>query len=248
MEPYVADHEIESSLGYTGTPVSEDARAGLLGNLHQRKNRGRNLALFPTGQWLRLLDLTGDPQLATQATVSCSLGGVKVSDMPRVIGRIQWGSDGGTHEALFDFIHGTQLSIPSDGIRVDAMIEGNQAGVPQVIAGASVGYYPRGGLSPRRTILNPEIVDAQSAVAYDIPAFASHVSIGIGSVPATQTGAVVTVEFMSAGGGSMTFVTSMSTYEASRPIPIPNGATQVQVYNLLEEINVNQLLIFELFL
>jgi hypothetical protein len=251
VEPYIADSEILSALGYTGMTtasdkptISGDVHAGLLGNLHERKNRGRNLPLFDNGQFLRLLDTTGDPQLASQATLSCSLAGADLAIMPRVTGEIQWGTDGGTHEALFDFVHGTQLSVPADGIRLSALIEDNPAHLPFVVAGASVGYYPRGGIPPRRTLHSVADIDTNASGTYVIPAFASRVAVGVVGI-GILTGPIITVAFLAATGVPMMTVAALTGFEASRSIPIPNGAASVVVTNLSDEA-VSQHVIFDL--
>lgn len=247
---YVADQEMMSALGHTGAPgltngLSGDAFAALLGNAHERKNRGRNVPLLTTASWQRILDLTGDPQLASQTTVTCSLGGVELAKMPRVTGRLQWGTDGGTHEVLFDFVHGTLLSVPADGIRLDAIVDADPADVKEVLAGASVAYYPRGGLAPRRTLLTGVVGDDDNTT-FDIPAFASRVAAGVTTAdPTDLTGDAVAIEFLDSNGVSMMVVTG-TVYQLAQSTVIPNGAAQVKVYNLLDGIEVTQSLIFDL--
>ena len=96
----------QSALFDTGVrDLGKVAAAGNLGNEYQRKNRGRYQSIL-TGQGaVRLVDVVGDDQLATQTTITCSLesalgsraDNASASDLPEVLGVIHWGTDGAAH-------------------------------------------------------------------------------------------------------------------------------------------------------
>jgi hypothetical protein len=227
----------QSALFDTGVrDLGKVAAAGNLGNEYQRKNRGRYQAIM-TGQGaVRLVDVVGDDQLATQTTITCSLesaagsraDNASASDLPEVLGVIHWGTDGAAHTAEFDWLRGTVLTVAASSIRVDVQIEHDPAELGSVLARASIGYMPRPGRGPQRTF--GATLDPAALALYPIPAFAARViALRAAADPADppSLGALIGLTWLDGSGAPIGIVITVG----AASMPIPNGAVSLQVTN-----------------
>lgn len=242
---------LDSNLGATGEQLPKVAAAAMLGNLSQRKNRGRyaDLPVPPAGNPgmpATVLELTGDDQLAAGIQVSCSIApidswqpGQEALSIARVLGRVYWGTDGAQHVAEFDWIHGAVLSVAGSFCMVQGHIledaEQLQAAVATRI-GASVGYFPH---SPplRRTYVNLA-VPAGDTIRNPVPPFARSVEV------LRSPQAAVTAVLEDASGFPLAM---LSTLNGVR-FPLVPGTAQVAVSNMsLDPLNAIQT-VFELWI
>lgn len=215
---------LRSELARGEPELSLEVSSAPLGDAYERKNRGRFQQIDPAGGFVRLLDVVGDDQLAQHLTVHASARPVESytaatrANVPPIVLRVSWGTDGAAHEAELDLVQGACFSVAASSLRVDAAIEppyGEESQEPANVA-VSVGYYPSPTRATRtfRRVLSGDDGPA-SLQLVPIPAFATRVEVlryGIQAVFAGFLDASQAVTF----GGVLT----------SGPIdlPIPNGA------------------------
>lgn len=186
-----------SRLADTGAKLPAVVSQGLLGNAHQRKDRGRWADLPVTGQQFTVLSVTGDDQLSAGCQVQCSLQQLQqpaadefLSDvMPAVLGTVRWGTDGVQHQAEFDWLHGVTFSLSASFLEVSArvLLESQTAQPIPVRAGAALGYFPHS--KPLRRSFFAREIESLGEARFPVPAFARNVSILLsphGSVIAVQ--------------------------------------------------------------
>lgn len=232
----------KSHLEDTGrAPLPYVVREAPLGDGTERKNRGRYQVVGAAA--VRLLDVTGEDQLAQQLTVHASLkrvdGWIEADerDLPRGVLHAHWGTDGAAHDAEIDLLQGACFSVAASSLRVDAQIEdaGQQANVA-----ISVGYYPS-RCRPQRTRRIENLLENGGAQFVTVPPFARSVSILI--VPSALVGgiAVQIVDQTLIGGLG-------GVFSAAYPIvlPLPNGAARILVVNPNAVPIPRVLLVFEL--
>jgi hypothetical protein len=230
------DHTLKSALGIKSLELGPVVGAGALGQAYQRKNRGRFQNIQTGGQWVRLLDVVGEDQLAAAVSIACSLQRAQsftpadASILPAVVGRLDWGTDGAAHVAEFDFVNGTTIVPAGSAFRVDVRIESDPAELGAVLALCSVGYLPSSRQPARRTLSTPAPLEPEATIVHQIPAFASQLEVLRAPDPLVlpSLGAGVAVLVQDAAG---TTIAALST--AGRAVmPLPQGAAQVEIQNL----------------
>ncbi len=217
-----------------GPGDNEFRERGPLGSDNMRRQQGRsfNLTTLPdkpravrerlvfTGGVGKGNDGIGDAY-ASAVTIACSLIG-----RGTVVGLVEWGTDGHSNSAHFDWLNGTTIHVAGASFTVSAELvpDGSETALAEgldVTVGASIAYWSAGRQHPTRTIYAPAGIT--SAVEVEIPAFASRLH-----VTANITPLAVTAEFLSQGGIVLaTYVTAAFANGAS--VPIPNGATEVRL-------------------
>jgi hypothetical protein len=175
-----------SRLSETGAELPSTVSDAILGNNHQRKNRGRWAELAPGGRPVEVLAVTGDDQLAAGCQVSCSLQSMQQEQpgfaslvLPAVIGSCRFGTDGVQHAFEFDWVNGVLFSIAGSYIEVVAQLRDFGADPPAapipVKAGAALGFFPHS--RPLRRSYVFRAVAAGATVIAPIPAFARSVQV-----------------------------------------------------------------------
>lgn len=233
------DNDLHSGLKRTGLrDLGAVVEAGPLGNAYQRKNRGRLETLVTGAPFVRLLDTRGDVQLSAHTTLTIDLTRVQAAApgqervMPAVVGRVRWGSDGASHEALFDVLHGTTLSVAAASVQLDAAIESDPLELGSVHARASIGYMPRAAPPIRRTLRELE-VPSLAIANFPIPAFATAFRV----LRAPQDAVAVAQE--DGTGGVLAFLsTSFDVHQVVLPDAVVIAVTNLSA-DQLDQISVS---------
>lgn len=159
---------------------------------------------------------------ASACTIFCSRDG----RAGLVLGTVEWGTDGHSNVASFDWLNGTCVHVGGSSFTVtaelipdpgaDALAENLRVNV-----GASIAYYAASRLRPTRTIYAP--LGGAGDVDVEVPAFASLLHVG-----STVSPLAVTAQFRTEGG------LALATYPAAAfgggaSVPIPNGASIVRL-------------------
>jgi hypothetical protein len=226
----------QSRLNGDASPTSPTVEAGLLGGLDQRKNRGRLVVVSRNGGQQRVIDVSGDDQLATVTTISLATVMQSVPEaldpppteqtrMP-VVAHIEWGTDGGMGIADLDLVRGTVVQVPSSSVRVQVGFDpeyataafADVAWYPALGVVGSIGYMPSARGAAQRTLIGQvgEGVEFRRLV----PQFARRVRF-VRSTVATA----LAIELISAG---VVFAT-LAAIDPTLEIPIPNWCTEIRV-------------------
>lgn len=213
------------------TEQSPEAAWALLGEGYDRKNRGRSVELRH-GETVPLIDTVGMDDLACQTTIACEVVPVlpatdgevplSVSQTPPIIGLLEWGNDGATVSAEFDFVNGTQLSVAAASVRVGARYDTPPAEPFPVLVRAHIGYMPKPAGPITRTFR--AAIDPGAQVVLPVPKFARRVRL----VRSPQNAAILSLFQV------FPFV-QIATVSSAAPeleLPIPNDARAVVVDNL----------------
>lgn len=163
------------------TPASFSAETenALLGEYYSRKNRGRSERIA-TAEVAILIDCVGDDELAAGFQIACEVvpaDGTVDGKIPPVVGLIEWGTDGSTETAEFDFVNGTVISVAGSSVRVKARYEMPPAAdhpVPAIVR-AHIGYFPKPAAPAQRTLGGLAV--ASASVVVSVPKFARFVRV-----------------------------------------------------------------------
>jgi len=198
------------------------------------------LSNFP-GASFRLIDVAGDPHLAHQLTVT---GAFQVTsgdtDLADWILRATWASYGWETVADIDLVHGTTFTVYASSLQVAALQVDFGAGAQSVSVGAFVALGERADSSrpPQRTlrVINSNDADATilpgaSSQAALIPNYARDLVVQFQTTP---QGAAVTgvVQFRGDNAVIVSEVVVNFNGDSPPPIPIPNDADTVRIFNL----------------
>lgn len=216
--------ELRSALGFTGAK-HPNASTRLLGNAEQRKNRGRWETLTLGGQAKPLLSVEGDPQQSEVVFITCAVqshANEDTSDLPQVVGTLQWGSDGGAVQSVdFDFLRGATLSVAGNFVSVTARIEAAPGSVTDCSVGAFIGYGVKASGPAQRT-LGAELNNGDVALM-DVPRFARSVRV-LRAVPGASLG----VAWLDAAGAALASWTASTDF----PLVVPAGAVSLRITNV----------------
>jgi hypothetical protein len=227
---------LNSALRLESLPLGPVVGAGALGDTHQRKNRGRFQEITAGLHWVRLIDLVGEDQLASAATIACSVLRAQSflpsqrSILPSVLGHIEWGTDGAAHAADFDFLNGTTITVAGSAFRVDVRIEADPADLGAVLALCSIGYLSSSPQPARRTLATLAPLAPGASLVHPVPAFASSLEVVRTADPLVlpSLGSAIQVLVQDAAG---TTIAALST--SDRAVQrLPQGAAFVEVVNL----------------
>lgn len=208
--------------------------AGPLGSTNMRRQQGRSFLLTndPERPLLReRLIFTGGvgkgnkgvgDAYASACTIACSRGG----ELGTVIGTIEWGTDGHSNVAYFDWLNGTCIHVGGSAFTLTAELvpDGANEAIAEntsVTVGASIAYYAASRRPPTRTIYAP--LAGLGPVELEVPSFAS-----VLHVASTITPLVVQVEFLS-GAGLLLSLYTATAFGNGSSVPIPNGAKTVRL-------------------
>ena len=228
--------DLKSALGLKSLDLGPVVTAGALGQGYQRKNRGRFQTIGLGSNWVRLLDVVGEDQLAAAVTIACSLQRAQsftpaeVSILPAVVGRLDWGTDGAAHVVEFDFLNGTTITAAGSAFRVDVRIEADPAELGTVLALCSIGYMPSSPQAARRTLGTLAPLAPGASLVHPIPAFASMVEVLRTADPLVlpSLGAAVQVLAQDAAGNTLA---ALSTVDRA-VMRLPQGTARLEVVNL----------------
>lgn len=203
---------------------------GPLGANNMRRQQGRSFALSNAGNapmTRERLIFTGGvgkgnkgdgDAYASACTIACS------RDMQApgtVLGLIEWGTDGHSNSAYFDWLNGTCIHVAGSSFCLTAELVPDRDAVAiapgtTVTVGASIGYYAASRRPPTRTIYGP--IAGPGAIDVEVPAFASVLHVASSITPL-----VVAVEFRTPGGLILANYLA-ADFAAGASVPIPNGA------------------------
>jgi hypothetical protein len=209
--------------------LGPETEMGALGNAWRQKNRGRSQVLGPqaNAQAVDLVSVTGDDQLSRQMTLTCQVERHEVVgvNFPPVVGDLSWGNDGFQARAMFDFLHGAQVTLAGAFVRLAARFDTDAPGVvgvqlPLARVGAHLSYQPPATAPLYRTRYLSLLAGAAGVI--DIPAFAERLD-----VLRTGPSGTVLVELLDRLGA--TVASNSTAFEISTRLP--NDARQVRVTN-----------------
>lgn len=226
--------------GWNTPDVSADARAALLGDGNQRKNRGRSAEMSIDSPPTVLLDLMGDDQLASGATITLGVRAVQsqmpglypYSSTPPLVARVDWGVDGSAFHADVDMRQGATFTLSASSLRLQAMVDelalvpiagaGGRVAWPPApcIVSASAGYYTARCTATRTVYAR---VDALATGTVFVPAFARRVRLTSTAPSGALTAAVFATIFP-----PVVAVSSSSPID----IELPNGSNSIVIQNM----------------
>jgi hypothetical protein len=216
------------------TPIkySAETEGGLLGEYFNRKQRGSS-GRIATAESVVLVDCVGDNELAAGIQIACEveeINKVQVQEAPPgtlvtppVVGILEWGNDGATVSAEFDFVNGTILSVAAASVRLRAQYEIPPQQPFPVVLRAHVGYFPKPAGPAQRSF--SATVAAGSDVAFPVPKFARRVRL----VRSPLVSARLNVLSLFPLG---TVAQYGPTVDPVLDLPLPNGSRLVAVSNL----------------
>lgn len=219
--------ERASNLADTGAKLALGLAEGLLGNAHQRKNRGRWVELAPGGSG-QVLAVTGDDQLAAGCQVACSLkpvgsaaAGLASMSIPPVLGVLRWGTDGVQHELEFDFVQGVVFSVAGSYLEVTArnLAPADGETALSVQAGGALGYFPHS--RPLRRSFSARDVEAADIFRCPVPPFARTVE----AIRSPQGAVILVCEDLTG------FPLAMVSTVGPAVLPIVPETAQVAIFN-----------------
>jgi hypothetical protein len=194
------------------------------------------------GASFRLIDIAGDPHLAHQLTVT---GAFQVTsgdtDLADWILRATWASYGWETVADIDLVHGTTFTVYASSLQVAAQQLDFGSGAQDVRVGAFVALGERADSSrpPQRTlrVINSNGADAtiapgQSSQAAFIPNYARDLVVQFQTTP---QGAPVFGVLQFRGDNAVIVsevVVDFNSGFSPPPMPIPNDADTVRIFNL----------------
>lgn len=155
---------------------------------------------------------------ASAVSIACSRDGAPGS----VLGTIEWGTDGHSNTARFDWLQGTVIHVAGSAFTLTAELipdKNEEALAPDltVTAGASIAYYASSRQRPTRTLYAAGPIGG--AVDVEIPAFAASLHLSSDVSPLA-----VAVEFRTDGGLVLSTYLA-ADFAAGAFVPVPNGAT-----------------------
>lgn len=141
---------------------------------------------------------------------------------PRVIGTLQWGTDGTQGAVQFDWLHGTVVQAVASGFKVSARLLEPYAGAGiaegvRVRVGAWIGYYPASHCGPRITTSRAIAADTE---AIDVPPYACRAQVR------ASDGTVGELAWLAAPGGQVLSLESVTESD------VPGGARVLSVAGL----------------
>lgn len=217
------------------TEFSAETEHALLGEYFARKNRGRSEELS-IARDVTLIDCVGNDELATAFQISCELAQVRpfqdgeqpegTNQTPPVVGLLEWGTDGATVSAEFDFANGTILSVAASSVRLRARFDNPPEGVPAdfaIVARAQIGYFTKPSGPATRTLRATVANGAQ--IAFPVPKFARRVRVVRSPLAST------TVELFSVFPAFASIALDGPSVAPEIQLPIPNDARVVVISN-----------------
>lgn len=158
---------------------------------------------------------------ASACTLACSITG-----RGTVRGKIEWGTDGHSNTAYFDWLQGTVIHVAGAAFTLEAELVADAAdeelaGDLDVTVGASIGYYAAGRRAPTRTLYGA--APPAGAVEIEITPFAAVLHVASNVAPLD-----VLAEFLNAASVVLTAYTE-TDFAAGASVPVPNGAVAVRL-------------------
>lgn len=189
---------------------------------------------------------------ASALSITCHLDMIDTEESPQpqpgnILGEIEWGTDGTSAKAEFDWKHGTVIQVSGSFVKLRAFLESvpgldpDEVVVRQTVGG-HIGYYPVTKCAPTRTLFVGGIADAGESDPLRIPRFACK-TFFLG-VPAVASNDVV-IRYR-AQPASAPIAEGQGALASSLGFLIPNGAHYVTVTNDSGDPIVDSRLIFEL--
>lgn len=187
---------------------------------------------------------------ASALSITCHLDMIDTPVEPQpqpadILGEIEWGTDGTSAKAEFDWKHGTVLQVSGSFVRMSAFLEGVPGIQPPALeeqtVGGHIGYYPVTRCLPTRTFaLGPIQGTGTASDIIRIPRFACKAFFF--PLPFVAGVTDVTLEYISIVG------TGIAQADALTPTGniIPGRAHYVRVINNAVPALVNAQLVFEL--
>lgn len=211
-----------------------DAHQGNPDQTHIFGSAGRPILVAPGGIETVARVRADDPR-AQSAVVSLSAP-FALPTNTHIFAVVQWGTDGVTHQAVCDFIRGTQLAVAGSWIQVAG---GNESSsISPVLLGASLAYGFSRGLAvvPTRTLRHANLV-APTSVTFDVPAYA--VDVRYFRDPETS---VCFLDFLSASAQRIYGQSLAANVSQEIAIPIAADCTQVRVRVVADSLGSGRLM------
>jgi hypothetical protein len=148
---------------------------------------------------------------------------------------IEWGVRGAQARAIVDFVNGMTISVVASFLNVKAAITQSS---PDTIQGTSGAYYLAGFAGPgfakgnaRRTIYIGDVdVNTESAV-FDVPKFASKVTLVGHDTSVVPNVTVAFVRFFQSPDGTNNVGNFFVSGNVAGPFDIPNGAAYFSLFS-----------------
>jgi len=218
----------------TPTEFGAETEEALLGEAWHRKNWGRSEQI-QRSEVAILVDCAGNDELAAGIQIACEVVPVLsttaageipegTSQTPPIVGLLEWGNDGSTVTAEFDFVNGTVISVAAASVRVKARFEVPPAEPFPVIVRAHVGYFPKPAGPAQRTLGG--LIAGGNDLALPIPKFARRVRV-------VRSGALESARITLLSVVPLGAVAEYGpTLDPVIELPIPNDARVLAISNL----------------
>ncbi len=186
---------------------------------------------------------------ASALSITCHLDMIDAPAEPQpqpgnILGEIEWGTDGTSAKAQFDWKHGTVIQVSGSFVKLSAFLQGVPGLDPAEVVveqtvGGHIGYYPVTRCLPTRTFILGAIANAASSLLIRIPRFACRTFF----LPVPFDAPSLVTEY-STDPAPTVIAEGVATSPAG--LVIPGGAHYVRVSNRGATPLTNSRLVFEL--